>query len=141
MRTSTWIFTAALLVSLSAAAQEPVEAQQPAPASHTQITPGPEISKVAPPAAQVSSAPQVSPAAQPSSAPQVSPAAQESSAPQAPLQASAPAPAPSAQSQPTTMNEVVDRFIEREHLLIKALATRTPVVETYLQNLSADQKN
>ena len=29
-------------------------------------------------------------------------------------------------------------FIEREHGLIKALASRTPVVETYLQNLTAD---
>ena len=36
------------------------------------------------------------------------------------------------------MDQVVDRFIEREHGLMKALANRTPVVETYLQNLSAD---
>jgi hypothetical protein len=36
------------------------------------------------------------------------------------------------------MDQVVDRFIEREHGLMKALSTRTPVVETYLQNLSAD---
>jgi len=36
------------------------------------------------------------------------------------------------------MDQVVDRFIDREHGLMKALATRTPVVETYLQNLSAD---
>src|ERR1700729_4061667 len=36
------------------------------------------------------------------------------------------------------MDQVVDRFIEREHGLMKALATRTPVVETYLQDLSAD---
>jgi hypothetical protein len=40
--------------------------------------------------------------------------------------------------QPTTMDQVVDRFIEREHGLMKALSARTPVVETYLQNLSAD---
>src|SRR6201987_107621 len=39
---------------------------------------------------------------------------------------------------PTTMDQVVNLFIEREHGLIKALATRTPVVETYLQNLTAD---
>jgi hypothetical protein len=39
---------------------------------------------------------------------------------------------------PTTMDQVVDRFIEREHGLMKALTTRTPVVETYLQNLTAD---
>jgi hypothetical protein len=36
------------------------------------------------------------------------------------------------------MDQVVDRFIEREHALMKALSTRTPVVETYLQNLTAD---
>jgi len=40
--------------------------------------------------------------------------------------------------RPPTMDQVVDRFIEREHGLMKALATRTPVVETYLQNLVAD---
>jgi len=34
------------------------------------------------------------------------------------------------------MDQVVDRFIEREHALMKALSTRTPVVETYLQNLT-----
>jgi hypothetical protein len=45
-----------------------------------------------------------------------------------------PAPSPA----PTTMDQVVTLFIEHEHGLIKALATRTPVVETYLQNLTAD---
>jgi hypothetical protein len=39
---------------------------------------------------------------------------------------------------PTTMDEVVNLFIEREHNLMKVLATRTPVVETYLQNLTSD---
>src|SRR5258708_3259821 len=52
--------------------------------------------------------------------------------------ATAPAPTPSALPQPTTMDQVVDRFIEREHGLMKALSNRTPVVETYLQNLTAD---
>ncbi len=33
---------------------------------------------------------------------------------------------------------MVDRFIEREHGLMKTLANRTPVVETYLQDLVAD---
>ena len=46
------------------------------------------------------------------------------------------APAPAA--APTTMDQVVNLFIEREHGLIKALSNRTPVVETYLQNLTAD---
>ena len=36
------------------------------------------------------------------------------------------------------MDQVVNLFIEREHGLIKMLSTRTPVVETYLQNLTAD---
>ncbi len=36
------------------------------------------------------------------------------------------------------MDQVVNLFIEREHGLIKALSNRTPVVETYLQNLTSD---
>jgi hypothetical protein len=36
------------------------------------------------------------------------------------------------------MDQVVNLFIEREHGLIKMLSSRTPVVETYLQNLTAD---
>ena len=36
------------------------------------------------------------------------------------------------------MDQVVNLFIEREHGLIKMLSNRTPVVETYLQNLTAD---
>jgi hypothetical protein len=51
--------------------------------------------------------------------------------------AALPAP-PSAMPPPTTMDQVVDRFIDREHSLMKALTNRTPVVETYLQNLAAD---
>jgi hypothetical protein len=39
---------------------------------------------------------------------------------------------------PQTMDQVVNLFIQREHGLIKVLAARTPVVETYLQNLTAD---
>src|ERR1700723_1198380 len=90
MCTSKWIFTAALLVSVSAAQQ----------ASDSQ-----------------------------SSAPPQAPQSQTSTAP---------APTPSALPLPTTMDQVVDRFIEREHGLMKALSSRTPVVETYLQNLTAD---
>ncbi len=64
-----------------------------------------------------------------------------------PAQPAAPAaqPAPSAQPAPatatpapTTMDQVVNLFIEREHGLIKMLSNRTPVVETYLQNLASD---
>ena len=108
MRTSQWMLTAALLVSVSAAAQQPVDVQSSA-----------QPNASAAPQAAAGSAPAA--AAQPAAA-----------------QNSAPPPVPSALPQPTTMDQVVDRFIEREHGLMKALATRTPVVETYLQNLTAD---
>ena len=132
MRTSNWMFTAALLLSVSSVAQQPVQSQQPAPASATQITPGPAPSVVAPAAAEAA-APQ---APQPTSAPAVPPVAEVAQPASQP--ATAPAPTPAAQPQPVTMDQVVDRFIEREHDLMKALSSRTPVVETYLQNLSAD---
>ncbi|MFZ2085997.1 MAG: M48 family metalloprotease, partial [Candidatus Sulfotelmatobacter sp.] len=101
-----WMFTAALLVSVSAASQQSSDTQSSAQPN----TPAPTVQPSAPSAA-----------AQPATA-----------------QSTAPAPTPSALPQPTTMDQVVDRFIEREHGLMKALSTRTPVVETYLQNLSAD---
>jgi hypothetical protein len=46
----------------------------------------------------------------------------------------------SASAAPATMDQVVDRAIEREHALMEMLKTRTPVVETYLQNLKFDPK-
>ncbi len=46
---------------------------------------------------------------------------------------------PSPASVPSiTMDKVVDRAIEREHALMEMLKTRTPLVETYLQNLKFD---
>src|SRR5216683_2224342 len=45
---------------------------------------------------------------------------------------------PPAAAQPTTMDQVVDRTIEREHGLMDFLKTRTPLVETYIQNLKLD---
>jgi hypothetical protein len=84
-------------------------------------------------------------------------AQQSASAPQNPQPASAtqpeqtaaqPSPAPAGQAQsaqaqsslapPTTMDQVVDRVIAREKDLIKFLSPRTPIVETYLQNLTQD---
>jgi hypothetical protein len=59
------------------------------------------------------------------------------SAPQTAAEAPAP---PATIPAPVTMDDVVNLFIQREHGLIKMLANRTPVVETYLQNLSADPK-
>jgi hypothetical protein len=104
------MFTTCLLASLSAAAQQPADSQPSSPAAT------PEAIQTAQPA----SSGQVS---QPAPSPQTE-------------QASAPAASPL--PQPATMDQVVDRFIEREHGLIKTLATRTPVVETYLQDLVAD---
>jgi hypothetical protein len=81
---------------------------------------------------------------QPSAAPvqteQTQPATSQPAA--AAAQSSAPANAlpapPPAAVQPTTMDQVVDRFVMREKGLIKMLQSRTPVIETYLQNLTLD---
>src|SRR5271157_4592066 len=62
-------------------------------------------------------------------------AQQSAPAPQNPQPVTAAQPAPAA---PVTMNQVVDRVVEREKGLIKMLASRTPVVETYLQDLTQD---
>jgi hypothetical protein len=63
----------------------------------------------------------------PSAAPQATEAAQPASAQ-----------AQTAQAAPTTLDQVVDRAIEREQNLIKLLSERTPLIETYLQNLQND---
>jgi len=71
-------------------------------------------------------------AAQPTApAPQNSQAGQSSQAAASPEQ-------PAAMAPPTTMDQVVDRAIMREKELVKYLSQRTPVVETYLQNLTQD---
>jgi hypothetical protein len=130
MRTWKWMFTAALLVTVSAAAQQPAESQpsaQPDAAAATQTAPTPASTDAAQPAAVETT--------QPAPGAPSSPASTSDSQNQ---QSSAPAPTPSALPQPVTMDQVVDRFIEREHSLMKALSNRTPVVETYLQNLTAD---
>jgi hypothetical protein len=49
-----------------------------------------------------------------------------------------PTPAASTQPVPTTLDQVADRIIERERGLIEFLKARTPIVETYLQNLQWD---
>jgi hypothetical protein len=90
----------ALLLSLSAAAQNAAETQ---PTSQ--------------PASVQTSAPALTPD-------QVQPATQPATASSGP--------------QPTTIDQVVDRFILREKGLIQMLETRTPVIETYLQNLTLD---
>ncbi|HVO79828.1 MAG TPA: M48 family metalloprotease [Terriglobales bacterium] len=105
MRTSQWMVTAFLLVSLSALAQ------QTAGQSSSQ-TPADQ------PAAQTSQPANAAAAPATSAQPATSPA-----------QIAAP---------PTTMDQVVDRAITREHALMDMLKTRTPLVETYLQNLKLD---
>jgi hypothetical protein len=57
--------------------------------------------------------------------------------------ARSPAPSPNAQPEPpaavpTTMDDVVNRAILREHALMDFLKARTPLVETYLQDLKPD---
>jgi hypothetical protein len=71
-------------------------------------------------------------AAQQSAAPQNQPA---SATPAAATQSAA---APVNLAPPTTMDQVVDHVILRERELIKFLSPRTPIVETYLQNLQQD---
>jgi hypothetical protein len=114
MRTSKWIVTAALLASLSAAAQEAANSQSSVQPTATDAT------QTAQPSQQSATAPA-----------QTAAAATQTSQPAQPA-------AEAALPAPTTMDQVVTLFIEREHGLIKALASRTPVVETYLQNLTAD---
>ena len=41
---------------------------------------------------------------------------------------------------PVSVDQVVDTIIEREHALIQFLKDRTPLVETYLQNLTPNSK-
>src|SRR6201987_696381 len=117
MRTLNWMVSATLLLSLSAAAQQPADSQ---------TTSQPATTMSAPAATSDQTTAQT---AQPTATPQVpSPA---------PAENAQPVP-PQAGPQPTTMDQVVDRFVMREKGLIKMLQTRTPVIETYLQNLTLD---
>jgi len=69
-------------------------------------------------------------------------AQQSASAPQNPQPVAATQPEQTAAQTnlgpPTTMDQAVDRVIMREKELIKFLSLRTPIVETYLQNLIQD---
>jgi len=112
MRTWNWILTAALATSMSAVAQQAADspsAAQPSASDATQAAQPTQPSAAAPAQAQQAQAP-------------------------APVAI----PAPAVVAAPTTMDQVVNLFILREKGLIKMLANRTPVVETYLQNLTAD---
>jgi hypothetical protein len=70
----------------------------------------------------------VAPSAQPSAVQPVSTTPGIAVAPQTPAKT------------PVSVDQVVDQIIEREHALITFLKNRTPLVETYLQNLTPDTK-
>jgi hypothetical protein len=76
--------------------------------------------------------------AMPAMAQQSASAPQNSQTAAAPSAQTASAPAQTTLAPPTTMDQVVDRAIMREKDLIKFLSQRTPIVETYLQNLQQD---
>src|SRR6266849_9337361 len=110
-----WVITSSLLLlTVSANAQQSANPSSSPATAHTPESAAPS-SPASPPG-------QSEP--QPSNAPPQPVAASASTAP-----ASVPA---------TTMDQVVDRAIEREHALMEMLKTRTPLVETYLQNLKFD---
>lgn len=108
MSNRNWIILALLAVTMTAVAQQPASAPQ---------NPQP-----------VAAAQPGQTAAQPSAAPSGQTQSDQSQSPQA--QANL--------APPTTMDQVVDRVIMREKELIKFLSPRTPIVETYLQNLTQD---
>jgi hypothetical protein len=128
MSTSKYLITGFLAIALSAVAQQAADpsASTPAPAQ--------------PAASQATSSDATQNAATQTAAPTVvvtspSAPAQPQAAP--PTQAAPPA---QATGPVTTMDDVVNRAIAREHALMDMLKTRTPLVETYLQNLKPDQK-
>jgi hypothetical protein len=116
MRTWKWMLTAFLLITLSAMAQQSADQSSTSNA----VQPNAAASQPATPPA---------PTAQPAASQPANPASGQ------PAAAASAAVAP-----PTTMDQVVDRTIVREHALMDMLKTRTPLVETYLQNLKADPK-
>src|SRR4029077_17725021 len=110
MRIWHWVITVSLLLTLSASAQQSANSSsspvtEQAPES---TTPSPAFSRWQP---------------EPPS-PNTSPQRVVPSASIAPVAVSS-----------ATMDQVVDLAIEREHALMEMLKTRTPLVETYLQNL------
>ena len=114
MRIWHWVIAASLLLSLCANAQQ---SANPSSLRATGRTPDS-------PTLPVPASPRGQPEPQlPSAAPKLV-AASSSTTPAVP---------PS-----TTIEQIVDRAIKREHALMEVLANRTPVVETYLQNLTAD---
>ena len=108
MRSNSGMVTVFLLFSLGATAQEP--AQQTLPAASDKSQP-----------AQAGKDEPASKTTQPAQ-------------PYEPLAV----PQNTAQGVPVSMDQVVNRVIERERELIKMLEHRTPIFETYLQNVRPD---
>ena len=123
MRTWKWMVTAFLLITLGAMAQQTNDQSSSPSASPAQASSG--TANTAAPQAATTPAPTAQPAA-------TQPANPASGQPAAATSAAA--------APPTTMDQVVDRSIAREHALMEMLKNRTPLVETYLQNLKPDQK-
>jgi hypothetical protein len=115
MRITKWMVTAFLLITLGAVAQ-----QTAGQSSSSQPPTQP---------ATATSAPTQQPAAAPAQGNAA--AAPTAPTPQAAAQ-------PQSTAAPTTLEQVVDRAIEREKALLEMLKNRTPLVETYLQNLKND---
>jgi hypothetical protein len=113
MRTWKWMLTAFLLITLSAMAQQSTDQSSTSNAVQSNAATSQPATTAAPTAQPATSQPANPPSGQPAAA---------------------------AMAPPTTMDQVVDRTIVREHALMDMLKTRTPLVETYLQNLKADPK-
>jgi hypothetical protein len=116
MRTWRWVITTSLLLTLSANAQQSANPSLPPATAQT-----------------------------PESAAQFSPAYSRGQPGPQPPNAALPPVAASASTAPAsepsaTMDQVVDRAIEREHALMEMLKTRTPLVETYLQDMKFESQ-
>jgi len=117
------MLTAFLLLALSALAQDTANQSS---SVDTPAQPAPEPAASQPVSSAVpqpaTTPPQTAPAQPPSATAETATAQPQTAAP------------------PTTMADVVDRTIQREHALMAFLKNRTPLVETYLQNLKPDPK-
>src|SRR5258705_249213 len=114
MRIWHWVIAISLLLTLNANAQE---SANPSSSAASEQTPASATRQ-----------------GRASSKEQLEPQPRIVARPRVPASASA---APASVSS-ATMDQVVDRAIEREHTLIEMLKTRTPFVETYLQDLKFD---
>ena len=114
MTSGRWLLTASFMLALSAGAQQTPDLQSP---TAQPATPASSVAQPAPQATPQSTDPQ------PATATTASPAVTQ----------------PPARTI-TSLNEVVDQIISREHALINYLQNRTPLIETYLQDVVPDQK-